>query len=83
MVAVACVTNNLSSDRVYPQYWWPSAEEAESEESEPETLLGRYFKKFQGAKARGKETVVLLTSFFVVRLRLSPHSNLQRFTLQI
>ncbi|CAK9047099.1 unnamed protein product [Durusdinium trenchii] len=52
MVAVACVTNNLSSDRVYPQYWWPSAEEAESEESEPETLLGRYFKKFQGAKAK-------------------------------
>ena len=24
MVAVACVCNNLSGARTYPQYWWPS-----------------------------------------------------------
>ena len=23
MVAVACVTNNLAAERIYPQYWWP------------------------------------------------------------
>ncbi|CAE7515676.1 unnamed protein product, partial [Symbiodinium pilosum] len=52
MVAVACVTNNLAEDRVYPQYWWPSEnseEEADSDESE--TWIGKYFRKFQGAGA--------------------------------
>lgn len=24
MVAVACITNNMSGARTYPQYWWPS-----------------------------------------------------------
>ena len=52
VVAVACLTNNLAPDRVYPQYWWPSEEEADEEESEPETALGKYFRKFQGAKAK-------------------------------
>ena len=45
MVAVACITNNMSGARTYPQYWWPSED---AEESTPST----YFKKFLGANAK-------------------------------
>ena len=45
MVAVACITNNLSGARTYPQYWCPSEE---AEESTP----SNYFMKFLGANAK-------------------------------
>ncbi|CAJ1335722.1 unnamed protein product [Effrenium voratum] len=58
LVAVACVTNNLSPDRTYPQYWWPwksirlesdSQEEASIESKTPRFgRLHSFLAKFRG-----------------------------------
>ncbi|CAE7364441.1 true [Symbiodinium sp. CCMP2456] len=45
MVAVACITNNLSGARTYPQYWCPS-------EAAEESTPSNYFMKFLGANAK-------------------------------
>jgi len=45
MVAVACITNNLSGARTYPQYWFPS-------EAAEESTPSNYFMKFLGANAK-------------------------------
>jgi len=57
MVVIACITNNLSGERTYPQYWSPFQSitgygSQEDEESGPDNVIAQYLKKFLGAGAK-------------------------------